>query len=413
MAKMKARRNRRKVNDNNKKPYINDNKSFKSDNIKERTSSFNITFTSSPIDVIALPNKEFFIYCSVFTIDVKGNPFSVYWMKNGNNYSVEIVHSKRHHVLQDGTLKFDDFEKADEGEYFCVVSFSKGDIMSPPAKVKIADLSLKNNYKEISISLKRNILLECEIHAVPDPQTIWLKDGKRLIDLNESRTQGLFSLGLSVSRSAFAQPWPVFTGPSSLIGFRTTKGLFSLGLSVSRSAFAQPWPVFTGPSSLIGFRTTNTKQQEIFQPSWKSLHILQVVDDDAGLYTCEASNVLGQLSTTTIVRVGDGASKKQVIRNDLTDAPTLLSGRSVVDALINTDVNLQCLWSFSHSLWFKEGQPINSGSASSLVIKNVSLDSAGTYTCINAYNQSISWAVSLQVYGLFLLILFDEKSFSK
>ncbi|ESN90781.1 hypothetical protein HELRODRAFT_182608 [Helobdella robusta] len=55
---------------------------------------------------------------------------------------------------------------------------------------------------------------------------------------------------------------PVFTGPSSLIGFRTTKGLFSLGLSVSRSAFAQPWPVFTGPSSLIGFRTTNTRQQE-------------------------------------------------------------------------------------------------------------------------------------------------------
>ncbi|ESO05733.1 hypothetical protein HELRODRAFT_171401 [Helobdella robusta] len=30
-------------------------------------------------------------------------------------------------------------------------------------------------------------------------------------------------------------PRPVFTGPSSLVGFRTTKGLFSLGLSVSRS----------------------------------------------------------------------------------------------------------------------------------------------------------------------------------
>ncbi|ESO06553.1 hypothetical protein HELRODRAFT_160735 [Helobdella robusta] len=92
------------------------------------------------------------------------------------------------------------------------------------------------------------------------------------------RIQGLFSLGLSVSRSASAQPLPVFTGPSSLVGFRTTKGLFSLGLSVSRSAFAQPRPVFTGPSSLIGFCTTNTRQQESEQ-HWKQVVCLQ--------YACE------------------------------------------------------------------------------------------------------------------------------
>ncbi|ESO08300.1 hypothetical protein HELRODRAFT_184059 [Helobdella robusta] len=50
------------------------------------------------------------------------------------------------------------------------------------------------------------------------------------------------------------------------IRFHRIQGLFSLGLSVSRSAFALPWPVFTGPSSLVGFRTTNTKQQESPMP---------------------------------------------------------------------------------------------------------------------------------------------------
>ncbi|ESN95617.1 hypothetical protein HELRODRAFT_179071 [Helobdella robusta] len=64
-------------------------------------------------------------------------------------------------------------------------------------------------------------------------------------------------------RSAFAQPWPVFTGPSSLVGFRTTKGLFSLGLSanlmesftkVSRSQLSDKFSLTSSSSDQLSWQ---------------------------------------------------------------------------------------------------------------------------------------------------------------
>ncbi|XP_042200048.1 LOW QUALITY PROTEIN: immunoglobulin superfamily DCC subclass member 3 [Callorhinchus milii] len=147
--------------------------------------SSELTFTLEPSDVIAVESHPLKLHCQVEGME----PISKSWRKNG----ILLSDSERTTLLANGSLYITSFQSlrddgsSDEGEYDCTAQNRLGLLVSRKAKVQVATLSPFHVQPQSTVVEEGGIArFQCQIHGLPDPLIMWLKN-RRPIDARNDR----------------------------------------------------------------------------------------------------------------------------------------------------------------------------------------------------------------------------------
>ncbi|XP_053346645.1 neogenin isoform X2 [Clarias gariepinus] len=271
-----------------------------------------LRFSVEPVDVLAVRGSPAVLNCSV----VSESPVRVEWKKDGT--FLNLVADERRRLLPDGSLFISTVEqsvhnKPDEGVYQCVASIDNlGTIISRAARVTVPGLPQFSSQPEsVSVHPGGNEVLICEVSADLAPFTHWQKNGQavqmdmRLLKLphaalvisNASQAdagayrcviEGLGPAKMSQSSqlqllpdTAVDERMEVLIGPSA-----ASK---PVGETVLLPCVVKgfPLPVVRW---LRNSRIIDESDERFAVIGGGSLQIVNVTEDDAGTYSCQADN---------------------------------------------------------------------------------------------------------------------------
>lgn len=141
--------------------------------------SSELTFTMEPSDVVAVEDQPLKLQCQVEGLE----PISKSWRKNG-----ELLLDSQHvSLLANGSVYIRKFHKllddgsSDEGEYDCTAQNRLGLVVSRKAKVQVATLSPFHVQPQSMVVEEGGVArFQCQIHGLPEPLIIWLKNRRPL-----------------------------------------------------------------------------------------------------------------------------------------------------------------------------------------------------------------------------------------
>ncbi|KAM6165457.1 hemicentin-1 [Erethizon dorsatum] len=358
------------------------------------------------------------------TCEASGIPLpSITWLKDG--WPVSLSGTVR--ILAGGrTLRLIQARMEDTGQYTCVVRNTAGEerkifglsVLEPPHIVG------ENTVEDVKIKEKQSVTLTCEVTGNPVPEITWHKDGQLL---QEDKTHHIMSGGrfLQITNAQVLHTGRYICLASSTAGDKSKS--FSLNVFVSPTIVGvgsdgSPEDVIVtlnSPTSLVceaysyppatitwfkdGALLESTRNIRIL-PGGRTLQILNAQEDNAGRYSCVATNEAGEMIKHYEVKVyipplinkgdllGPGLSPKEV------------------KIKVNNTLTLECeayaIPSASLS-WYKDGQPLKSddhvsiaANGHTLQIKEAQISDTGRYTCVAsnlAGEDELDFDVNIQV----------------
>ncbi|XP_055962583.1 hemicentin-1 [Sorex fumeus] len=358
------------------------------------------------------------------TCEASGVPIpSVTWLKDG--WPVNLGGSVR--MLSGGrTLRLLQAWPEHAGQYTCVVRNAAGEerkafslsVLVPPRIVG------ENTLEEVKVKETQSVTLTCEVSGNPTPDVTWRRDGQ---PLPEDDTLRVLSAGrfLQISSAHVSHAGRYSCLASNAAGDRSKA--FSLNVLVSPTiagADGDGSPedvtvILNNPTSLVceahshppatiswfkdGTALESSRNLRIL-PGGRTLQILNTQEDDAGRYSCVATNEAGETIKQYEVKVyippiinkgdllGPGLSPKEVkirVNNTLT---LECEAYAVPSAAVS---------------WYRDGQALKSddhvtiaANGHRLQIKEAQISDTGRYTCVAsnvAGEDELDFDVNIQV----------------
>ncbi|XP_061594740.1 hemicentin-1 [Cololabis saira] len=342
----------------------------------------------------------------VLTCEASGIPLpAVSWLKDGR--PVKATSLLR--ILSGGrSLRIMHAATEDAGRYTCVVSNSVGeerrnfdlDILVPPRIVG------EGTVVDTKVKEKHNITLTCEASGNPVPDIKWLKDGQLLTTDGHHQilSHGRF---LRISEAQVADTGRYTCLASNRAGDRSRH--FNLNVLVSPTiagsgpdiSAEEVTVTLSSPTSLVcevqsyppalitwlkdGTPFESTRNVRVL-PGGRTLQILSAKEEDAGRYTCVATNDAGEAVKHYEVKV---YVPPQINKNDIQGEG--LSTKEV-KIKINSTLTLECVaqaFPIPVLQWYKDGQTLRTDDHVSITangrivqIKHAQVSDTGRYTCV-------------------------------
>uniref|UniRef100_A0A3B4Z1V9 Hemicentin-1 n=1 Tax=Stegastes partitus TaxID=144197 RepID=A0A3B4Z1V9_9TELE len=330
---------------------------------------------------------------------------AISWLKDGRpikaTTSVRILSGGRSLRLMHAAVE-------DSGRYTCIVSNSAGeerknfdlDILVPPSIVE------EGTVVDTKVKEKHNITLTCEASGNPVPEIKWLKDGQLLVP---DRRHQVLSHGrfLQISGAQVADTGRYSCLASNSAGDRSRH--FNLNVLVSPTiagsgpdiSAEEVTVTLSSPTSLVcevqsyppalitwlkdGTPFESSRNVRVL-PGGRTLQILNAKEEDAGRYTCVATNEAGETLKHYEVKV---YVPPQINKNDI---PGEGLAPKEVKIKINSTLTLECVaqaFPTPALQWYKDGQILRTDHHVSITangrivqIKHAQVSDTGRYTCI-------------------------------
>uniref|UniRef100_A0A8C6DLM4 Hemicentin-1 n=1 Tax=Moschus moschiferus TaxID=68415 RepID=A0A8C6DLM4_MOSMO len=348
---------------------------------------------------LAVPLNKQVIAAHSLTLQCKaaGNPPPVLtWLKDG----VPVKPSDNIRIEAGGKkLEITSALEVDRGQYVCVATSVAGekdikyevDVLVPPA-IEGGD---ETSYFIVMVN---NLLeLDCQVTGSPPPTIMWLKDGQ-LIDERDG-----FKVLLNGRKLVIAQAQVSDTGLYRCVATNTAGDhrkefevtvhvpptIKSSGLSERAVLKYKPITLqciangIPNPSItwLKDGQPVNTAQGNLkIQSSGRLLQIGKALMEDAGRYTCVATNAAGETQQHIQLHVHEPPS--------LEDAGKMLNET----VLVNSPVQLECEAAGEPSpaiTWYKDNRPLSGSSSVTFLnrgqiinIESAQITDAGIYKCV-------------------------------
>ncbi|XP_036351171.2 hemicentin-1 [Ochotona princeps] len=358
------------------------------------------------------------------TCEASGIPLpSVTWLKDG--WPVSLSASAR--ILSGGrTLRLTQTRVEDTGQYTCVVRNAAGEgrklfglsVLVPPHIVGDSPL------EAVTVKEKHSVTLTCEVTGHPVPNVTWHRDGQLL---QEDGAHRLLSGGrfLQISSAQVSHAGRYTCLASNPAGDKSKS--FSLTVFVSPtiagvgsdSSPEDVTVVLHSPTSLAceaysyppatitwskGGVPLESNQHVRILPGGRTLQIPNVREDDAGRYSCVATNEAGEMAKHYELKV---YIPPVISKGDLW-GPGIYPKE--VNIKVNNTLTLECeayaVPSASLS-WYKDGQALKpddhvsiGAKGHTLQIKEVQISDTGRYTCVAsniAGDDELDFDVNIQV----------------
>ncbi|XP_062857960.1 hemicentin-1 [Trichomycterus rosablanca] len=340
------------------------------------------------------------------TCEASGIPLPVItWLKDGQPISL----SGSVRVISGGrSLRLTHASVEDAGRYTCVVSNVAGedrknfdlDVLVPPSIVN------EGGMQDVKVKEGQNITLTCEVTGHPVPEITWLKDGQPV--LGEARVQ-VMSHGrfLQIQDAQVVDTGRYSCLASNIAGDRSTH--FNLNVLVTptitgsgpEGSSEEVTVTLNSPTSLVceaqsyppaiitwlkdGTPFESTRNVRVL-PGGRTLQILNAQEEDAGRYTCVATNEAGETLKNYEVKIyippiiskdnvaGEGFAPKEV------------------KIKVNNTLTLECEAQAIPTptlQWYKDGQILKEDGHITITpngrivqIKQAQVSDTGRYTCI-------------------------------
>ncbi|KAM4629779.1 hemicentin-1 [Polymixia lowei] len=340
------------------------------------------------------------------TCEASGIPLpAITWLKDGR--PIKATSSVR--ILSGGrSLRLMHARVEDAGRYTCIVSNSAGeerknfdlDILVPP---RIVD---EGTVLDTKVKDKHNITLTCEATGNPVPEIKWLKDGQVLVPDGRQRvlSHGRF---LQISGAQVADTGRYSCLASNSAGDRSRH--FNLNVLVSptivgsgpEGSAEEVTVTLSSPTSLVcevqsyppalitwlkdGTPFESSRNVRVL-PGGRTLQILNAKEEDAGRYTCVATNEAGETLKNYEVKV---YVPPQINKNDI---PGEGLAPKEVKIKVNNTLTLECEAQAIPTpalQWYKDGQVLWANEHVSITangrivqIKHAQVSDTGRYTCV-------------------------------
>uniref|UniRef100_UPI0035900F1F hemicentin-1 n=1 Tax=Myxine glutinosa TaxID=7769 RepID=UPI0035900F1F len=321
--------------------------------------------------------------------DASGHPIpEVYWLHEGRAASGRVSKNGQ-------WLEILQVSESDGGQYTCVARNDAGeqekkfivDILVPPA------VSGANIIEKTSVKLHSRLVLHCEATGLPEPQLTWFKEGKQLTGMSIStngrlvitnvRDQdgGRYTCKARNKAGEHSRHYDVIVlvPPSVSVAVPLDRAVM-VGQNVTLKCFATgvPKPSVTWLKDGWQIHSVN----KIFKVE-ENGHLLEFVNtalEDAGQYSCVATNI-----------AGEGVER---MRLTVYDRPNIKDSQAVqnLTAMLNQDVRLECFatgFPVPVNTWFKDGQRVRSQAGATiqdegqvLMITRLKLLDSGYYRCV-------------------------------
>uniref|UniRef100_A0A8C3J6R6 Hemicentin-1 n=1 Tax=Calidris pygmaea TaxID=425635 RepID=A0A8C3J6R6_9CHAR len=348
---------------------------------------------------------------------------SITWLKNG--WPVTLNNSMR--ILSGGrTLRLTHTSVADEGLYTCVVTNAAGEarkdfdlsVLVPPRIVG------ENKLEDVKVKEKHRVTLTCEAIGNPVPQITWLKNGQSLTEDEDHKflSSGRF---LQIENAQVTDTGRYTCIASNTAGDKSKS--YSLNVLVSPTIVGADGHgntedvtvILNSPTSLVceaysyppatitwlkdGNPLESNRNIRIL-PGGRTLQILNAQEDNAGRYTCIATNEAGETLKHYEMKV---YIPPTINKGDISGMA--LSPKEV-KIKVNHSLTLECE---AHAIpaaaisWYKDGQLLKpgdhvivQGSGRTLQIKEAQISDTGRYTCLAsniAGEDELEFDVNIQV----------------
>ncbi|XP_067452563.1 hemicentin-1 isoform X1 [Thunnus thynnus] len=330
---------------------------------------------------------------------------AITWLKDGQpikgTSSVRVLSGGRSLRLMHAAVE-------DSGRYTCIVSNSAGekrknfdlDILVPPSIVG------EGTVVDTKVKEKHNITLTCEASGNPVPEIKWLKDGQQLVP---DRRHQVLSHGrfLQISGAQVADTGRYSCLASNSAGDRSRH--FNLNVLVSPTiagsgpdgSAEEVTVTLSSPTSLVcevqsyppalitwlkdGTPFESSRNVRVL-PGGRTLQILNAKEEDAGRYTCVATNEAGETLKHYEVKV---YVPPQINKNDI---PGEGLAPKEVKIKVNSTLTLECAaqaFPTPALQWYKDGQILRADDHVSIKangrivqIKYAQVSDTGRYTCV-------------------------------
>ncbi|XP_061739556.1 hemicentin-1 [Nerophis ophidion] len=330
---------------------------------------------------------------------------TITWLKDGR----PIKGSSSVRVLSGGrSLRLMHTAVEDAGRYTCIVSNSAGegkkdfdlDILVPPSFVA------EKSVTDTKVKEKHNITLTCEASGNPLPEIKWLKDGQQLLP---DRRHHVLSHGryLQISDAQVGDTGRYSCLASNSAGDRSRH--FNLNVLVSPTiagsgpdgSAEEVTVTLSSPTSLVcevqsyppalitwlkdGTAFESSRNVRVL-PGGRTLQILSAKEEDAGRYTCVATNEAGETLKHFGVKVH---VPPQINKNDI---PGEGLAPKDVKVKVNGTLTLECAaqaFPTPALQWYKDAQILRAEENVSITangrilqIKHAQVSDTGRYTCV-------------------------------
>ncbi|XP_062854783.1 hemicentin-1 [Trichomycterus rosablanca] len=294
-------------------------------------------------------------------------------------------------ILPTGMLKILEVNPSHEGKYTCSAHNSAG-VAHKHITLSIHEKPvIRNMDEEVKVLLNQQAVLKCDVHGFPKPTITWQKEGipivtdQRLVVLSDGALRfsrvtladaGTYScLAQNTAGTAEGKRELVLQAPPLITAPRDEYTLVvGESVSVPCSASGQPEPELQWNKAARVLK--NRTNLQIFTDG--TLHITNTQLNDAGVYTCTATNTAGRASRdiTLILHV----------------PPVISSGQSEVSVLQGFQALLTCSAQGSPDPkihWERNGGIIKNQSgkftvlrSGELIIERTQVTDAGVFTCV-------------------------------
>ncbi|XP_059800891.1 neural cell adhesion molecule L1-like protein [Hypanus sabinus] len=300
------------------------------------------------------------------------------------------------------TLKIVNVTDLDNGKYQCKAENAFGVVKhSFSVTVEAAPYWIKKPQSKVYFS-EENAELECEVDGNPQPAVEWKMNGKPLNEaqpaINRKITQNVITLtNLQLNDSAVYQ-CEASNKHGSILANAVVNVLNLAPMMLTpddqryiaiegKTAYLY-CKVFGSPSPTIRWlkedMETEIEGPNYFKHTNGTLEIKDVQREDAGFYTCWASNVLGNDTTTCMLEVR--------VATEIVDPPEDLMIQKDATAQFKCHAEFDSAFENDFELsWRKDGFEIYSDQTENdrilidgdiLQINDVNEDDEGTYTCV-------------------------------
>uniref|UniRef100_A0A3B5LKZ5 Hemicentin 1 n=1 Tax=Xiphophorus couchianus TaxID=32473 RepID=A0A3B5LKZ5_9TELE len=326
------------------------------------------------------------IYNSTITLPCRatGSPRpSITWQKEGIN----IPATGGYTILPDGSLQISKASLADSGTFICVAQNPAGTALGK-TKLRVQTPVIRSETQELLALLDSSVTLHCEAAGSPPPSITWHKDGQLLSDSGHQRLLSSGSLQIAFVQQSDAGRYTCTAANPA--------GTDSLDMTLT----VQPPSISGGKQEVVVVEKSQVQlmcvAEGIPQPelSWKKdrnplsesrgeftilpsgeLIIDSAQPEDAGSYTCVATNSVGEDSWTVTLSVHTHPSfTKLLIDVSLNKGERLVltcGVSGIPTPTIKWIMNNKNIPHYNH---------VNGHSE--LVIERVSKEDTGTYTCV-------------------------------
>uniref|UniRef100_A0A3Q3ALP3 Hemicentin 1 n=1 Tax=Kryptolebias marmoratus TaxID=37003 RepID=A0A3Q3ALP3_KRYMA len=346
-----------------------------------------VQLTVQPPVIHSYPSTMDVIFNSPITLpcSATGSPRpTITWQKEGINIPTT---GGMFTILPNGSLQISKASMSDSGMYICVAQNPAGTALGK-IKLRVQPPVILSETQEYVASVDSSVTLQCQTEGSPPPSITWHKDGQLLSDSVHQRVLSSGALQIAfLQRSDAGRYTCTAANPA---------GTVSLDMSLT----VQPPSIRGGDQEVVVVENSHAQlvcvAEGIPQPKliWKKngtplsestgeytilpsgeLVIDSAQPDDAGSYTCVATNSVGQDSWTVTLSV-----HTHPIFTELLGDVALNKGERLMLACGVSGVPLPRIsWTFNNKI-MPHYDHMNGHSE--LVIERVTKDDSGTYTCV-------------------------------